>query len=53
MTNEYTYTKDDYIKYTAELLQELTEGFVKKIYNICYNERRRNCEKEKEQCPMY
>ena len=51
MANEHTYTKEDYIEFIAELLQLLPEGFVKKIYNICYNERRRNYEREKEQCP--
>lgn len=51
MANEDAYAKVDYIKFIAELLQELPERFVKIIYNICYNERRRNYEREKEQCP--
>ena len=51
MANEHTYTKDDYSEFIAELFQLLPEGCVKKIDNICYNERRRNYEREKEQCP--
>ena len=51
MDNERTYTKEDYIKFTAELLQMLPVGFVKKIYSIVAIERRRNYEREKEQCP--
>lgn len=51
MANERTYTKEDYIKFTAELLQLLPEGFVKKIYSIVAIERRRDYEREKEQCP--
>ena len=51
MANERTYTKEDYIKFTAELLQLLPERFVKKIYSIVAIERRRNYEKEEEQCP--
>ena len=35
------YTKSDYIKFIAELLAGLPLGFLKKIYNICYNERKR------------
>ena len=50
MANERTYTKEDYIKFIAELLQLLPEGFVKKIYSIVSIERRRNYEREKEQC---
>ena len=51
MENEYTYTKEDYIEFIAELLELLPEGFVKKIYSIVAIERRRNYEREKEQCP--
>ena len=51
MANERTYTKEDYIKFTAELLQLLPVEFVKKIYSIVAIERRRNYEGEKEQCP--
>lgn len=51
MDNERTYTKEDYIKFTAELLQMLPVGFVKKIYSIVAIERRRNYEREREQCP--
>ena len=35
------YTKADYIRFIGELLELLPVGFVKKIYNICYNERKR------------
>ena len=35
------YTKAEYIRFIAELLELLPVGFVKKIYNIVANERKR------------
>ena len=35
------YTKADYIRFIGELLELLPVGFVKKIYSICANERKR------------
>ena len=45
------YTKEEYIRFIGELLELLPVGFVKKIYSIVAIERRRNYEREKEQCP--
>lgn len=35
------YTKADYIRFIGELLELLPVGFVRKIYSIVANERRR------------
>ena len=35
------YTKEDYIRFIGELLELLPVGFVKKIYSIVANERKR------------
>ena len=35
------YTKDDYIRFIGELLEMLPVGFVRKIYSIVANERKR------------
>ena len=45
------YSKAEYIRFIGELLELLPVGFVKKIYSIVAIERRRNYEREKEQCP--
>lgn len=35
------YTKEDYIRFIGELLELLPVGFVRKIYSIVANERKR------------
>lgn len=35
------YTKTDYIRFIGELLELLPFWFTKKIYSICYNQRKR------------
>ena len=39
--NMEEYTKGDYIRFIGELLELLPVGFVRKIYSIVANERRR------------
>ena len=50
MSNEYAYTKADYIKFIAEILEEIEDSsYIPKIYSIVYSklkseriERRKN-----------